>query len=640
MPLYHVLICFFGITLAAAVLADDRPGHSGAGWTPGTHPPAQSASQPPLTTVAERSNWAQTGTYDEVTHLCHAFAARYPKEVHCVKLGETPQHRPIWTMIVTGTGVFSPAEAKVRNIPVVLMQGGIHAGEIDGKDAGFLALRQLLDGKVDESAALKKLIFVFTPVFNVDGHEMRGPFNRPNQSGPAEQGQRMSAQRLNLNRQYMIADAPEMQAMLRTLNQWDPVLYVDLHVTDGSQYQYEVASGTAPVKYGLPEVIALAKEINDKLHKELKERGDKPAPFYVSLVDPDDPSKGFLNDTGVDSGRYSEAYWGLRNRVGVLIEDHSWKDYPTRIRVCRDTVLSLLHIVGDMGEKLLKVSHDADQQGSELGGTPVTLEWDNPTDPKQGATSKIVPFDGYRFERKEHDPITGGQSLTYHLDQPTTLSLPYYEDLVPVPGSTVTLPKGGYLVPAQYVSEVLPRLKLHDLRYRILKQPRNEQVQAMRVDPESVLFDRRPFQNRQMAHVKGTWVQETRTMPAGSIFVPIDQPKGLLVAHLFEPAAPDSFSSWGVFNSAYEWGDSMSDFRSDQIIDWMYHGDPRIRKLYGEELWKELPELRRQFDEKVKTDPAFAADSDKRAGFWTDHIPPLDGNLGLYPVFRTDSHFP
>ena len=91
---------------------------------------------------------------------------------------------------------------------------------------------------------------MFVPVFNVDGHERFGRWNRPNQVGPEEMGWRTTAQNLNLNRDYVKADAPEMQAMLRLLNEWDPILYVDLHVTDGAQFEHDVSYTVAPTLAG------------------------------------------------------------------------------------------------------------------------------------------------------------------------------------------------------------------------------------------------------------------------------------------------------------------------------------------------------------------------------------------------------
>src|SRR5690606_23344091 len=134
-------------------------------------------------------------------------------------------------------------------LPVLLVQGGIHAGEIDGKDAGFLALRQVLEGEA-APGALEELVWIFVPVFNVDGHERFGAWNRPNQRGPREMGWRTTARNHNLNRDYTKADSPEMQAMLRLVGEWDPILYVDLHATDGARFEHDVAIQVEPLHSG------------------------------------------------------------------------------------------------------------------------------------------------------------------------------------------------------------------------------------------------------------------------------------------------------------------------------------------------------------------------------------------------------
>ena len=212
---------------------------------------AHAASLKSLETVAERSGFRTTGRYDEVERLCRAYVSTWPDAVRCMEFGRTPEGRPMLALVMSRTGVLTPEDARERKTPVMLIQGGIHAGEIDGKDAGFLAARQMLSGKA-APRALESFVLVFVPVFNVDGHERFGRWNRPNQNGPEEMGWRTTAQNLNLNRDYSKADAPEMQAMLRLLEGWDPVLYVDLHVTDGAQFQYDVANIVEPIHIGDP----------------------------------------------------------------------------------------------------------------------------------------------------------------------------------------------------------------------------------------------------------------------------------------------------------------------------------------------------------------------------------------------------
>jgi murein tripeptide amidase MpaA len=151
--------------------------------------PDAAAAPPELTSVGERSGFTRTGRYDEVPTLAQAFAKHYPDAVRVRQFGTTPEGRPMLEMVVTRTGAFDAKTARERGIPVLLLQGGIHAGEIDGKDAGFLALRQMLDGQAAKGA-LDKVVLVFVPVFNVDGHERFKAWNRPNQRGPEEMGWR------------------------------------------------------------------------------------------------------------------------------------------------------------------------------------------------------------------------------------------------------------------------------------------------------------------------------------------------------------------------------------------------------------------------------------------------------------------
>jgi hypothetical protein len=158
-----------------------------------------------LSTVSERSGFKATGRYDEVVKLCAAFAKAWPKEVKCIEFGRTPEDRPMLALVATRSGAFTPQAASKRGIPVTLIQGGIHAGEIDGKDAGFLALRETLENRVAKGA-LDKQVLLFVPVFNVDGHERFQQWNRPNQRGPVEMGWRTTAQNFNLNRDYVKAD--------------------------------------------------------------------------------------------------------------------------------------------------------------------------------------------------------------------------------------------------------------------------------------------------------------------------------------------------------------------------------------------------------------------------------------------------
>ena len=281
--------------------------------------PAASASvaSSDLATVSEQSGFVRTGRYEEVIALCDRFAKAYPKAVRCIEFGTTPEGRPMKALVASTRGAFTPDQARRQNLPVVLIQGGIHAGEIDGKDAGFLALREVLEGKA-AAGSLDKLVWVFVPVFNVDGHERFGAWNRPNQRGPVEMGWRVTAQNYNLNRDYVKADAPEMQAMLRLVQQWDPLAYVDLHATDGAQFEHDISVQVEPVHAGDEGLRVAGRTLRDGVLADLAKQGSLPLPYYPSFVVGDDPSSGF--EDSVAPPRFSHGYFLLRNRIGMLVE--------------------------------------------------------------------------------------------------------------------------------------------------------------------------------------------------------------------------------------------------------------------------------------------------------------------------------
>src|SRR5690606_17682588 len=282
-----------------------------------------------------------------------AFAEQWPQAVRCLEFGRSPEGRPMLALAASQAGALTGAAARERRLPVLLFQGGIHSGEIDGKDAGFLVLRELLEGRV-VPGALDKSVFVFVPVFSVDAHERFGRWNRPNQNGPEEMGWRVTSHNLNLNRDYTKAEAPEMQAMLRLLNEWDPILYVDLHATDGAQFEHDISVLVEPKYTGSPLLQPRGKQLLREINERLTERGALPTDFYPSLRDHNDPASGFSH--GAYPPRYSTGYWALRNRFAVLVETHSWKDYPTRVRLTRDAILAMVELAARDGREWLALA--------------------------------------------------------------------------------------------------------------------------------------------------------------------------------------------------------------------------------------------------------------------------------------------
>jgi hypothetical protein len=567
--------------------------------------PASAAGQPDLTTVSERSGFLKTGRYDEVVALCHAFQQAYPKAVRCQEFGRTPEGRPMLVLVATRSGALTPEAAKQRGLPVLLVQGGIHAGEIDGKDAGFLALREVLEGRA-APGVLDKQVLLFVPVFNVDGHERFGAWNRPNQRGPQEMGWRTTAQNFNLNRDYVKADAPEMQAMLRLVNAWDPLAYIDLHVTDGAKFEHDISIQVEPVNGGDDGLKPAGKLLRDNVIAALAKQGSLPLPYYPSFVVDDDPASGFVDS--VPTPRFSHGYFLLRNRFGMLVETHSWKDYPTRVRITHNTVLAVLEQMASHGAEWLKAAHAADAK--PLAGQAVPLSYT--------ATPEVrtVEFRGYEYTRTPSE-VSGALMTRYDESKPQVWRLPLRDHVVPE--LSVSAPQGGYLVPAAHAAWVADKLKQHGIAFqRLDKAHPRLAVEAFRA--QQVKFSARSNESHQMLTLQGQWAPETRDVGAGALYVPIAQPKARLVMTLLEPQSPDALAAWGLFNGAFEQKEYMEPYVAEEVARAQLAADPQLAAA---------------FHKKLAEDPDFAKNPHARLEFFARRHSSWDERFNLYPVLRS-----
>lgn len=561
-----------------------------------------------LRTTAERTAYARTGRYEEVERLCRAYESAWPARVRCVAFGTTPERRPMLALVASADGVLTPEAARARGRAVVLVQAGIHAGEIDGKDAGFEMLRDALQGRT-APGALSRVTWVFVPVFNVDGHERFGPWHRPNQVGPEEMGWRATSQNLNLNRDYTKADAPEMRALLAFVNAWDPIVYADLHTTNGADFEHDVSVQVQPDQSEDAALAAEGRRLRDALLERLASTGSLPLPFYPSFVEADRPESGF--EYAPYAARFQTGYWPLSNRVALLVETHSWKDYATRVRVTREFLAGLLERVSAEPARWTKLAAEADLRARALGGEPLVLAWEHLP------VTRTIEFRGYAFTRRP-SPVSGALAIEYDPTRPEIWRVPLRDQVRPA--VTVTLPRGGYVVPAAWAADLEPRLRAHGLAFETWNEPRA----ALRAETFRVakFATGEPFEGRTPATLDGAWQPATVDLAPGALYVPIAQPKARLVAALFEPQAPDSFVAWGLFNGAFERKEYMEAYVAEQVA--------------RDRLAKD-PALAREFEQRLLDDPAFVASPAARLEFFERRHPSWDERPETYPVVRVQA---
>ena len=575
-----------------------------------------------LLTLAEQSGFTQTGRIDEVDRLCAAFAAAWPDAVQAFDYGESAEGRPMRALMVSRSGARSAQELRDRRIPVLMIQGGIHPGESDGKDAGFIALRELLSADAAPDV-LEGIALLFVPAFNTDGHERVGRWNRPNQNGPEITGWRTTAENINLNRDYMKADTPEMQAMLGLIDTWDPLICADLHVTDGADFEPDISIQVEPVNQGDPQLRPSGVQLRDALIGKLAQQGSLPLAFYPDLFETDNPESGFI--LTVYSPRFSTGYFPQRNRFTVLVETHSWKPYARRVQVMRNTIVGLAELTAQQGSAWLAQTRAADAAACRLGASELILDyksgWREPaaagktTAAEGGGVSDFIDFRGYAYTRKQSD-ISGGQATVYDPATPQIWRVPYRNRIEPT--LAVRTPSLGYFIPRAYARIMGTRLKRHGIVVAPMPtDPRQSALQQFRAT--RVSFSKQPFEGRMRAEIAGEWQELDRQIAEPALFVPIAQALSRLIVALLEPQAPDSFAAWGFFNACFEQKEQLEPYVAEQIARDMAASNPALRDA---------------FERKLRENPAFRADPAARLEFFCRHHASWDEQLNCYPIYR------
>jgi hypothetical protein len=558
--------------------------------------PAATAPRPDLVTRAERSGWVHTGSHEEAVRLCRDFQLSFPGRARCERFGTTLEGRAM-VALVAG----DPAARR----PVLLVQAGIHAGEIEGKDAGFRFLRELLSGRT-LPGALDRMTIVFVPILNPDGHERTGPNNRPNQRGPAEMGFRTNSQNLNLNRDYMKVDTPELAAVLALWQRWDPVVYVDLHTTDGARFEHDVAVLVSPRAPRGDRLDEAARSLSDGVQERLGQLGHLPLDFYPAFVEQDDPASGF--EQAEPPPRFSQGYAGLRGRLGVLVETHSWHDYRQRALATYHTLQALVERAQRDAVDWREIARTADTEDADLGGKAVPLAY------RAGSKARTIEFRGYHYERRRSE-VSGGMWIRYDEKRPQVWKVPLRDQIVPA--VTEIAPRAGYLVTAGFADVVARRLDAHAIRYRRIGRALTASARVFRVTRAEY---EPPFEGRTQAKLTGSWSAERRQVAPGALYIPIAQPRARVLMQLLEPAAPDSLAAWGFFNPTLEQKEYMEAYVAEEVAREML-ADPAVRAAFEKEL----------------EDPAFAASPERRLEFFYRRHPSWDERRDLLPVYRLDA---
>lgn len=545
---------------------------------------------------AERSDFRRTGGPGETDRYLDRLAEALPR-LDRSTMGTTASGRPIPVLTVT------PPDGNETHARILVL-AGIHAGEIEGKDAGLMLIRDLLTGE-SGGRALDHVELVFVPVFNMDGFHRFGPHNRINQNGPERTGWRTTDANLNLNRDFLKADTPEMRALLKLMRERPPDLLLDLHNTDGADYQYQLT-------YILDDHAVVPEPLREQqrhlfqgcVFPDMERKGHSLAP-YLWLRDRSDPTHGFREF--ISTPRYSSGYGPIRNMPSLTLEAHTLKDYRTRVTATYEFLSSTLACVGRDPESLARAAASARIAAAELAGTRVPLSVGLEETPRS------FPFKAVGWDRRL-SRISGDLWISYDPEESVELTVPFHRS-GPVE-ARATIPAYYLLPPA--LESVAERLSAHGVTMRRTERPRTLVVDTYRFD--DLRWRNTPYEGRQMVSGFETEpVAESMEFPAGSWLVPTNQPLGRVIVHMLEPEAPDSLFRWGFFN---------------RYLERTEYAEPRVMEDIARRMLADDPQLAREFRDRIASDREFAASPEQRLDFFYRRTPWFDERFGRYPVGR------
>ena len=488
-------------------------------------------------TTAESSNYRETSRYAEVMEFVSAIQRADP-EVRVETFATTNEGRALPLVIAGPPGVVDPRTAHKSGLPIVFIMANIHAGEVEGKEAALMLLRDL----VSSSRKLRDdMVVLIAPIYNADGNEKISTEHRKTQNGPPEGvGVRENAQGLDLNRDYMKLESPEARGLIaNVLHRWDPLVTVDLHTTNGSFHGYELTYAPTLNPNASSGIIDFERDtLLPQIREQMRSKHRKETYYYGNFVNQLVPEKGWY--TFDSRPRFGNNYVGLRNRFTILSEAYSYIDFRARVEVTWQFLHEILNAVGKHGKKMMKLAARADRaalrkQGvrfeikawkdTEILWEKCTAEGSEATGPEnQGETphhvrrtGQIVPVkmtDYGIFAAKEKDDV------------------PY-----------------AFLLDGD-AKNAAANLLTHGIVLE--KLTRDTDLEVDQFEIKGAKAEEHAFQGHHEMTINGKWKSRKVALPAGTYLVRMNQPLARLAFYLLDPRSDDGLFDWNFFDSSLE----------------------------------------------------------------------------------------
>jgi len=552
-------------------------------------------TKPSFVTPYERSKGQETATYAEIIDYYQRLDRQFD-QAKLVEVGKTDVGKPLHVLLLAADKVFTARPNRVT----LLINNGIHPGEPEGIDACMMMARDLLLA----NKLPKNVLLAIVPVFNVGGCLNRG-VSRVNQNGPETYGFRGNARNLNLNRDFIKADAENTRSFQVMFQQLKPQVFIDNHTSDGADYQH-VVTYFATQKDKLQPVVSgyMTQTFQPALDKALTASGFPPAPYVNHPKDT--PESGLLGYN--DSPRYTTGYAAMFNCFGFTLETHMWKDYLARVKGSYAFDEAVLRLCERDAKTILANKQRADATVSQQTTFALNYKLDR-------SKTDSITFLGYEASYKPSE-VSGLKRLYYDRTKPFTKRIPYMNTFVP--DLELTKPN-AYVIPQAW-QEVITLLKRNGVKMQAL--PKDTLMAASAYYLDDYKTSPRPYEGHYI-HTGVKLRTETQRIQfyKGDYLIPTNQPTNRYLIETLEPQAQDSFFTWNFF---------------DSVLDQKEYFSSYIFEDTAAELLKKDPALRQQLADKRAADKAFAENANAQLEFVYKQTPYFEKTFNRYPVYRLE----
>ncbi|MEA3443207.1 MAG: M14 family metallopeptidase [Bacteroidota bacterium] len=501
-------------------------------------------AQTKLLTIAEKSAYTSTANYSDVVTYIEELK-KLSTKIKVETITTSTEGREIPMLILADPMPSNPALMQNDERIVLYFQANIHAGEVEGKEASLMLARDILIQ--DDPDFFKEIVLLIVPNLNPDGNEKISNKNRIRQNGPVNGvGLRHNGQMLDLNRDAMKLETPEIQAVVsRIFNRWDPALTVDCHTTNGSYHEEPLTFTWMMNPNGDRKLINYMRDkMMPVVHKNLFEKYDVENVFYGEFIDRLNIDKGWISYAA--EPRYLVNYIGIRNRLAILNENYVYADYKTRVQSCYSFLLTLVQYVSDNRDEIKKLLSDADEKAMkafdiEEKVDSFALKYEGRPTPKP-ITIKAI----------EADTIPGvkGYWRFKQSNRKRTVTVPYIADYYSTKNIEIPF---AYIIDIP-IKEVEDKLKAHGIIVNKLLRSGIYEVQKFNI--EELNGGGRLNQGHYTNTINGEYVSEKKEFRTGATVIFTKQKLGNLAVYLLEPQSDDGFLKWNFFDRylAPQWG--------------------------------------------------------------------------------------